>query len=254
MNKLEWCPTVSDCSLAVLAGLLFPDLVRQCRMVTEQRSAAYPTLSERNLVFDMIVKVRCFMKPFMEKIIQESIEVLNEKGSINFSMRGVAKKLNIHVSTLYYHTGSRQRLVSLLTESICEKLDCPEKIRNPKVFLVESSKKLRLELLKIRDAAIFFDEAIPDFPKHLDFLEKTMEALTRLGIKESACFLATNSFINYTLSFVMDEEYFTSLSPGNNSTPGRAFYRKHIYGLDYESQFMLGLDVMLAGLRRSKQP
>lgn len=193
------------------------------------------------------------MKPMVEAIIKASIGVLNEKGIYRFSMREIAKKLNIRASALYNHVKGRKEIYSLLTEYICDELKfSPVKIRNAKLFLTESNKQLRLELLKIRDSAVIFGETVPDTPKHLEFIKKTMEALLQLGLKGEYCFFAANTLINYVLLFVMDEEYFKSIPRKKPQSPGTEFYRQQIAGTNYDRQFLYGLEVIIAGLQKNR--
>ena len=194
------------------------------------------------------------MELMTERIIREAINLLNEKGMKYFSMREIAKKLNIKASSLYYHVRNKREIYSLLSEHVCGKLNIPPEIpagpEEAENFLLESGKKLRTELLKIRDSAIIFGETVPNTPKHLDFTKGTVEAFSRLGLNEAYCFFAANTFINYVLFFLMDEAYFKSIPRGKPKYPGTEFYKKYVTGMDYDRQFLFGLEALIEGIRR----
>jgi len=193
------------------------------------------------------------MNPMTEKILQAAIDVLNEKGIYYLSMREIAKRMNIKAATLYYHISRRQEIYNMISEYICGKMSYPEKIKDAKLFLIELNGNFRQELLKVRGSAEIFGETVPDTPGHLEFIKKTIEILSILGVKEESCFSAANMLINYVLCFVMDEVYFKSVSRGKSQSMGTEFYRKNAAGMDYDRQFLYGLEVIVDGLKKNKQ-
>ena len=85
-------------------------------------------------------------------------------------------------------------------------------------------------------------------PKHMEFFNKNMEALSALGVEDAWCFSSTKIINNYVMASVWDEEFFRAISRGSPTGTGITFYRSQITGMNYDRNFMCGLEAILDGI------
>ena len=192
------------------------------------------------------------MKPMVDKIIHASIAILKREGVEGLSMRAIAREVELHVSTLYSHISRKRDLYYLISEYICHNINYPSNMDDPRGYLIELNQSFRRELLKIKHSAFIFAEIIPNTPKHLEFFNKNMEALSALGVEDSLCFPITKIINNYVMASVWDEEFFRAISRDASPGTGKAFYRSKIAGANYDNLFLNGLEVILNGLQLSR--
>ena len=186
------------------------------------------------------------MIPMDKRILEASIQLLNRNGITKFSMRAIIKELGISLSSLYRHVPGRMALYSLICEHVCQNIKEKENAA-PKEYLMDICKSLREELLKIRHSAAIFYETIPASEKHRELKPKVMKALSALGVKEAHLFSSACILINYCLFSVWDEEFYRAVSGARNPQGIIGFYQNQLSGMDYETQFLYGLEVILNG-------
>src|SRR5947209_10212649 len=61
------------------------------------------------------------------QIVRAALGLLDESGFDGLTMRSLAKKLGIQAASLYWHVRSKQDLLSLLAEEICEPMREPDR-------------------------------------------------------------------------------------------------------------------------------
>jgi len=58
----------------------------------------------------------------IQKIIETSISLINEKGLEALTMRKLARKLNVQASAVYWHVKNKEELLQLLSINISKKI------------------------------------------------------------------------------------------------------------------------------------
>ena len=189
------------------------------------------------------------MNPMVEKIVNASIEILKRGGIDGLSMRAIAKEVELRVSSLYNHVPRKKDIYHLISEYICQNISYPDAINDPRSYIIELNRSFRRELLKIKHSALIFCELVPNTPKHLELYHKNMEALSALGVDKARSFSCATIIKNYVMSSVWDEEYFRAISRSiNPAEKGELFYRSQLAGINYDRNFMYGLEAILDGL------
>ena len=188
------------------------------------------------------------MKPMVEKITNASIAILKRDGIDGLNMRAIAGELKLRASALYKHIREKREIYYLISEYICEKITCPENLKDPRNYLIELNKSFRKELLGIKHSASIFGRIIPNSPKHMEFFNKNLAALSAMGVESTRCFFAAKIINNYVMSSVWDEEFFRAITRGNSSGTGINYYRSHLNGINYDRNFMYGLEAVLDGI------
>ena len=181
------------------------------------------------------------------RIVMASTELLNERGLVKFNLRAVAKKMNVSLSTLYKYAPRKKFIYAMICEVVCIGMGEREFYfhADPKSYLLDLLSCLRRELLKIRHSAAIFLETVPSEPKHMELKPKIMKALSSMGVDESLQFSLACTLINYVLSSVNDEEFYRDISLASEPRGIVGFYQKHVNGMDYDQQFLTGLELLL---------
>lgn len=183
-----------------------------------------------------------------ESIIQASLDILNRDGISNLSMRTLAKELNIKAASLYWHIKDKQDLYDLIAEHLNNEIKLPESLDDPKEAIITFSLEIRRVLLKTRDAVDVFAMSFPSTPSRIAGIQLLLTALTKYGVQSKNCLTAANLLNNYVLSFVADELRAKSISPEAAKQFEFVFGGQYELSLDFQAQFLYGLQVILTGL------
>lgn len=187
-----------------------------------------------------------------EGIVEASIKILNRDGIENLSMRTIAKELRIKASSLYWHVSGKLALYGEISEYLCSQCHMPRRDGvDAKSFLEETYKAYRTMLLITRDAVPIFENSIPNTPKRLEIIKVTFNALSSMGIPDKNLMTIANLLNNYVLSFVADEVRFKNTPPEvfvDFSEMLGPLDSQVFVNMDYDEQFLYGLQVIFAGL------
>jgi len=192
------------------------------------------------------------MKPMLEKILNASIDILINEGFAALNTRNIAKKVNIKPSSLYNHISRKFDVFIFISEHFFSDIIYPKKAKEPKTFLIELFNNFRKELLKYRHITSIFLEVVPDSPKYLEFYQKAMESINKMGIDKKYCFSYFNLIFNYVLMYVYDEEYFKDKFQYNETAEPALFYDKSLKEMDFDKYFVNGLEIILDGFISKK--
>ncbi|MFE4243128.1 TetR/AcrR family transcriptional regulator C-terminal domain-containing protein [Peribacillus butanolivorans] len=183
-----------------------------------------------------------------DAIIKASLDILNRDGISNLSMRALAKELNIKAASLYWHIKGKQDLYDLIAEHINQEIALPETLDDAKEALTTLALEIRRVLLKTRDAVDIFALSFPSTPSRIKAIKFILATLTKYGVSDKNCISAANIMNNYVLSFVADEIRAKHISPEEAKQFGLIFGEQYEMSLDFEQQFLYGLQVILSGL------
>ncbi|MBL4933244.1 TetR/AcrR family transcriptional regulator C-terminal domain-containing protein [Clostridium paridis] len=183
-----------------------------------------------------------------DSIIKASLDILNRDGINNLSMRALAKELDIKAASLYWHIKDKQDLYDLIAEHINKEIVLPKNLEDPKETLIALSLEIRRVLLNTRDAVEVLATSFPRTPSRIEGIKFILATLTSYGVSNKNCLTAANILNNYVLSFVADEIRGKDISPDAAKQFGLIFGEQYEMSIDFEGQFLYGLEVILAGL------
>ncbi|MGI6553934.1 MAG: TetR/AcrR family transcriptional regulator C-terminal domain-containing protein [Bacillota bacterium] len=184
-----------------------------------------------------------------EGIVKASLDILNRGGIGSLSMRTLAKELNIKAASLYWHIKNKQDLIDLIAEHITQEISLPETIDDTEEALTDLAFEFRRVLLKTRDAVEVFAQSIPRTPYRIKTIKFVLAALTKYGVSNKNCITAGNLVNNYILSFVADEIRTKDICPEEAEQLGLLWGEQYEMNLDFDRQFLYGLEVLFAGLK-----
>jgi len=186
-------------------------------------------------------------------IVEASIKILNRDGIEGLTMRAIAKELDIKAASLYNHIRSRQELNGEIAEYMLMRSALPGNRASPRDFLIQASRTYRAILKTVRDSVVIFENSVPNTPRRTEVIQSFLVKLHEFGVQPENILTISNMLNNYTLSFTADELRFKNTPPEILSTLMETLSsRRRLFSprdVDFDRQFLYGLEVILAGIK-----
>lgn len=180
-------------------------------------------------------------------IVQAALELLDEEGIRQLTMRKVADRLNIKGASLYWHFQNKNELLALIAEEICKQIQLPDEDRPWEEQLLDLSDQLRKTYLSVRDSAHVMEETIPSTPYRISLIEKVSGIFAQSGLENEDLFSASWMFNNYVTSFVIEEYRIKSVE--EDGPPGGIELPFAVRIPDMDREFRFGMEVLINGLK-----
>jgi TetR/AcrR family transcriptional regulator, tetracycline repressor protein len=150
------------------------------------------------------------MKINRNRVIRTGLELLNEVGLEQLTLRLLARKLGVQAATLYWHFKDKQDLIDematlVLAESSKELVPKKESA-SWSTWATSFGVGLRKTLLRYRDGARMVAGTRLTDSDYMKTAEKIGGKLTASGFTVRQSIVLLSTIYNYTLSFVMEEQ------------------------------------------------
>lgn len=139
-------------------------------------------------------------------IIEQSWRILQQEGTAGFSMRKLAKHVDMSVSSLYYHFESKEALFNNMIDQACGKIVYPidEKEWDTRLIkYAENILKILNEHDQLAQLLMLYPPMSVNYGKLMDNLLKIIE---RLNLSDSYKLYAINYYLNYIFTFKLDNQ------------------------------------------------
>src|SRR5262245_64796771 len=117
-------------------------------------------------------------------IIRTALELLDEVGLDELTMRTLAERLNVKAASLYRHVHDKDELLALVGDEISGEIPLPRETGNWRTQLVEAAWNVRRGLLAHRDAARVLANTPPAGLKRLRHIEAILRILRAGGLRK----------------------------------------------------------------------
>jgi TetR/AcrR family tetracycline transcriptional repressor len=204
-----------------------------------------------------------------ERIVQESIIILNKEGIIQLTMRKLADTLGIRAASLYYHVKDKSELLQLIAEDICSKIHIPDPKLPWHEQLLLTMNEYRSVLMTVRDSAEILLDTVPFTPKRLYLIDTIYRIFLNAGLPPEEVQIVSAAINNYVLCFVMDEMKILNAARDHGITveeltaygtemfknlpkdqyPNAVFMSDFITRVDKDREFQYSLEIMLNGIK-----
>ncbi|WP_069160125.1 TetR/AcrR family transcriptional regulator C-terminal domain-containing protein [Nocardia altamirensis] len=207
------------------------------------------------------------MKLDTQAIAQAALDLLDDNGLDGLTMRKVASALDVQAPALYWHVKNKRELLDAMARTVfvaaVDGVEAPRHGVDWQDWMVELAGRLRTSMLRYRDGAkVFAGTYIND-----EAMWRTVELALRT--LEDADFSVADGgrvfaiMLHYTVGFVIEEQARTGadydtnpyrrerLADGIDTAryPRTAHLVVDLTEVDYDTEFALGLRVILAGIR-----
>ncbi len=171
-----------------------------------------------------------FSKLDQDQIVREAVALLTEEGLDAVSLRKIAVRLGVSVSSLYWHVKDKEALFGLMSASIFRAcIDAVPPATDWRRWLHDFGLSLWDAQIAIKDARQLIVVARPQASLAEDSLGRILKTLSTLGLTEARAMVAQRSV----------QALVTGWTTLRSATP-------HAVGADRDS-FVLALDVLIEG-------
>ncbi|MFC5407087.1 TetR/AcrR family transcriptional regulator C-terminal domain-containing protein [Cohnella soli] len=146
------------------------------------------------------------------RILETALQLLNEMGLRELSMRKIADKLQVKTASLYYHVKDREQLMQLLLDRICREMVWPEAGLPWQDQIYQWAGQFRKVLLSHRGAVELFSQTIASGYERLTQIEKLYQLLVSAGFADLQVPWIASMLKNYVLGFVAEEDQLQSIA------------------------------------------
>lgn len=146
-----------------------------------------------------------------DKVLDTTLDLLNEVGFEGLTLRRVADRLGVKAAALYWHFDSKQDLINHLAARIfTREFDVTEVKLDQyswREILTGMGHGFCSALMRYRDGAMVIASAdMSNLDGGFEGRRMVISALLRKGLPEGVIFTAMFSIVRYTLGFVFEEQ------------------------------------------------
>ncbi|MDR0317374.1 MAG: TetR/AcrR family transcriptional regulator, partial [Lactococcus lactis] len=145
-------------------------------------------------------------QPTKDKIISSSWELLEELPLTEFSMRKLASRLGMTVSSLYYHFSSKEALFAELIDKASLEIIFPanEKTWQDRLFVY--GKNIYAVLESYPNLAQLMMDYPPESENYLRLFDKLLMIVDDLKLSDDHKFYTINLFLNFIYTSKIDSD------------------------------------------------
>ncbi|MFJ9420379.1 TetR/AcrR family transcriptional regulator [Streptomyces sp. NPDC101227] len=155
------------------------------------------------------------MKLTKERIVDAGMATFAETGYHGLSMRQVAERLDVHAGSLYYHVRSKDELLALMADRVCQHAydaasaalaALPPEATWREEIEVQAA-QLRLSLHQHPGGVLL----LADSPRTLStgglsLMERLLGTLLDAGVPAEHCGIAADTLLSHVTGFVLQEQ------------------------------------------------
>lgn len=203
------------------------------------------------------------------QVVRAALELLDDVGLDELTMRRLAERLGVKAASLYRHVRNKDELLALLGDEICGEIDVPPASGPWQDQLRKIARNVRRGLLAHRDAARVLAGTPPAGPRRLLLIEAVLRILRASGLHDRDAARAAYHLNNFVTEFAADEARFAAYAaaPGWSrrkvfaearkqfaSLPKREFptivaLAGHLTEDAQDELFQFGVDMFLRGIQ-----
>ena len=189
-------------------------------------------------------------------IIEQSWKLLQQEGTSGFSMRKLAKCVDITVSSIYYHFESKEALFNDMIDQACEKIIYPIDEKEWDMRLIKYAYnilKILNEYDELAQLLITYPPTSSNYGKLMDNLLKIIE---ELNLSDCYKLYTINYYLNYIFTFKIDSQNVNNSEKEGDGfsecdTPYLYKYKKDglFVKLGSREMFNFGLSILINGIK-----
>lgn len=182
-------------------------------------------------------------------IVRAAIDLLDEQGSSAVSIRAVARRLEVQMNTVLWHTKSKARLEELMADAIVAGVSLDDLPQHWSERATEIARRYRRALLAHRDGAAVVAGTYAAEPATLDVAEALVAALLDGGLSNRKAAWTCWSLIYFILGLCQEEQALPVRSIGDLAVGQRPALQRVLAFLTEESfdeRFEYGVAKLLA--------
>ena len=206
-----------------------------------------------------------------ERVLDAAMKLADQSGLEGLSMRKLGQALGVEAMALYYHFANKERVLDGIVDLVFAEIDVPVSGADWKTAMRQRAISVRDALLRHRWAIGLMESRTNPGPANLRHHDAVIGCLRAAGFDMAATATAYSLLDSYIYGFAMtkmnlpfedtsdivemSETMLAPFAPGEYQNLAD-FITEHAMkpGYDYANEFESGLDVILDGLERVRDP
>ncbi len=206
-----------------------------------------------------------------ERVLDAAMKLADQSGLEGLSMRKLGQALGVEAMALYYHFANKERVLDGIVDLVFTEIDVPVSGADWKTAMRQRAISVRDALLRHRWAIGLMESRTNPGPANLRHHDAVIGCLRAAGFDMAATATAYSLLDSYIYGFAMtkmnlpfedtsdivemSETMLAPFAPGEYQNLAD-FITEHAMkpGYDYANEFEYGLDVILDGLERVRDP
>jgi AcrR family transcriptional regulator len=206
-----------------------------------------------------------------ERVLDAALKLADQSGLEGLSMRKLGQALGVEAMALYYHFANKERVLDGIVDLVYTEIDVPKAGAAWKTAMRQRAISVRDALLRHRWAIGLMESRTNPGPANLRHHDAVIGCLRAAGFDMAATATAYSLLDSYIYGFAMtkmnlpfedtsdivemSETMLAPFPPGEYQNLAD-FITQHAMkpGYDYANEFEYGLDVILDGLARVRDP
>ena len=206
-----------------------------------------------------------------ERVLDAAMKLADQSGLEGLSMRKLGQALGVEAMALYYHFANKERVLDGIVDLVFAEIDVPVSGADWKTAMRQRAISVRDALLRHRWAIGLMESRTNPGPANLRHHDAVIGCLRAAGFDMAATATAYSLLDSYIYGFAMtkinlpfedtsdivemSETMLAPFAPGEYQNLAD-FITEHAMkpGYDYANEFEYGLDVILDGLERVRDP
>jgi TetR/AcrR family tetracycline transcriptional repressor len=215
---------------------------------------------------EAIVKVFCeggAMRLSREQVLAAALDLLDEAGLEQLTMRRLAAALGVQNGATYWHFASKQALLEAMADTLLADLTAGLDTESPWTErITELARRLRRALLSRRDGGRLFSAAFFPLPNALAYGEAVIAALGDSGLSSRDAAWAADTLTYYVVGHTIEEQLAAALPGSGHDAAARLTGAvdpqrhphmhaalAHIPAPHHQEHFDYGLRLIVDGIR-----
>jgi AcrR family transcriptional regulator len=196
------------------------------------------------------------MRLSREQVLAAALDLLDEAGLEQLTMRRLAAALGVQNGATYWHFRSKQDLLEAMAGTLLAGLTAGLDTAPPWTErITELARRLRRALLSRRDGARLFSAAFSPLPGALDYGEAVLAALGESGLSSRDAAWAADTLTCYVIGHTIEEQL-AGAPPGSGATAVDPQRHPRMYAAltripapRHQEHFGYGLRLIVDGIR-----
>ncbi|MFC4306662.1 TetR/AcrR family transcriptional regulator [Cohnella boryungensis] len=141
-----------------------------------------------------------------DDVVREALAMLDEAGIEAVTLRGVAKRMGLHLNSVSFQVESKARLFELMAEVILGELSLNDLPENARERIAEVTRRLRRAMLSHRDGGRVVSGTHTADVNALHFAEVMISAFLELGVSDVVAARASVALHCLIIGLVEEEQ------------------------------------------------
>jgi AcrR family transcriptional regulator len=206
-----------------------------------------------------------------ERVLRTALELADQGGLESLSMRKLGQALGVEAMAVYYHFANKERVLDGIVDLVFAEIELPETGADWKTAMRQRAITVRDALLRHRWAIGLMESRTNPGPANLRHHDAVIGCLRAAGFDMAMVATAYSLLDSYIYGFALtkmnlpfedtsdivelSESMLAPFPPGEYQNLAD-FITEHAMkpGYDYGDEFEYGLDVILDGLERVREP